>query len=581
MIRSFLHTQTAWTIFATGLFLAVLGSFVLALFGWFSPFLTAPLIGLVIGSIGAAIWSLVRSADHTRLIVLAGLTFLAVVIIARMEPSLFTGRDQGSIALAAWELAERQELAFSTPASAAFFAIYGPGTALNFPGFAYTESGALLTQFPLGYTSFLALFVSWFGLSGYSLANAILFVFSSWTFFELLALFVRRAAALLGIMLFSGSFLTVWLSQLSLTENLALPLFLTLALSTLRLIREPRALLLIPFFLAAFLLPMTRIEGFLISPIAFGILCLRPSTRALLTAQPLWQIALVGLSMGFLFLRDLFINLPFYTMIGKALTKYSHELSGVAQVANEPSLGPIFVSYGLFAVFVLGCAGMLWSLAERRFEGFWIVLIAAPTLVYLFDGHISDDHPWLLRRYAFTLFPLFLFFTIHFVVFLEERVSSSFRKTAFALAAIMLVGVQVWPFLQAINIRENQGLLATSGRVAALFGSGDLVLVDRLATGDPFSMLPGPLTSMHGLSAVYFFNPEDIQRIDREAFEHIYLIAPEDSLGRYIEAFEGELVPVEVLSFETTALAAPGPYRFPEASSRRNDALLFRFTEQP
>src|SRR5512133_2176664 len=97
----------------------------------------------------------------------------ALLIGFFMVPTLFSGRDQGSISEAAFRLAQNGRLAFSTTLSKTFFPLHEKGAALNFPGFSYTETGDLITQFPLAYTSWLASFVSLFGVSGFAIANSI------------------------------------------------------------------------------------------------------------------------------------------------------------------------------------------------------------------------------------------------------------------------------------------------------------------------------------------------------------------------------------------------------------------------
>jgi len=45
--------------------------------------------------------------------------------------------------------------------------------------------------------------------------------------------------------------------------------------------------------------------------------------------------------------------------------------------------------------------------------------------------------------------------------------------------------------------------------------------------------MTGPLNFLYGKQAVYFFNPADLDKIDRSKFSVIYFIIPEDSLGMY------------------------------------------------
>ncbi|MFZ1655158.1 MAG: glycosyltransferase family 39 protein [Candidatus Moraniibacteriota bacterium] len=579
MNPSRLWTRSPWLIALSGFVLALILALALALFGWFYPALTWVAGGLLLGGFGLALFVLYQECDWARLGLIGALVLFALLIALRTEPTVFTGRDQGSIALAAWELAHGHELAFRTPVSDAFFAIYGPGRALNFPGFSYTESGALITQFPLGYISYLALFVQWFGPTGLLIANALLFILSSWTFFDLGSLFVTRHTALFGTALFSTSFFTVWLTQMTLTENLALLLFLTLTVALIRLAREDDRRVLPCLLITGFLLALTRIEGFVIAPLALGFILWHPKLRAHLFALPkVWAIPVL-LFLGFLFLRDLFMNLPFYTMIGKAALKYWHTLGIAGTGSGEPRLGPILISYGLFPVFILGLASLAFGIMRRRFALLIPVLLALPTFVYLFDGHISDDHPWLLRRYVFTLFPLFLLATIVLWQSMIERIHTPRKHTIALIGFGLLFVLQCWPAYQALSVIEYQTLRAQAENFGDQFTARDLILIDRESSGDPFAMIAGPLMSLDGKSAAYFFNPEDYARLDRNAFDRVYLLTTEDTVGQFAATFGDRLLPVEVLSFVWPTLTAPRPFARPIRQTVTRDAILFEITD--
>jgi hypothetical protein len=550
----------------------------LALFGWFHPTLTWLAAIPLFGSLSLALYIHYRAQDWSRIFIIGGLVLLATLTVWRAEPTVFSGRDQGSIALAAWELAQGHELAFRTSVSEAFFAIYGPGQALNFPGFAYTPTGALITQFPLAYTTFLALFVSWFGLTGLLIANATLFICSGWSFFELCSLFVTRKNAILGTALFVTSFLTLWLVQITLTENLALTLFLLLAVALVQYEREEKNSSLSLILGAGFLLVLTRIEGFVIVPLALLFILFRPALRAKFFALPKrWAVPML-IFLAFLFLRDLFMNLPFYTMIGKAAAKFWHELGATAATRSEPPLGPVFITYGLFPTFVLGSAALISGILKKRFALIIPVLLALPTSIYLFNGHISDDHPWLLRRYAFSLYPIFLLATVVLWQSVGQRFSQLWQQRIAVGSFVVLFVLQVGPAWQSLSIIEYQTLLSQIQRFGNQFTTRDLILVDRLATGDPFAMLAGPLMSLEEKNAVYFFNPEDYAHLPRENFDHIYLLTTEDAISRFAETLGENLLPIAVSTFSFPVLSAPKPFSLPIEKTVSRDAILFEIT---
>ncbi len=573
-----LQTKSPWQIVLSGFTIALVLALTLALFGWFYPVLTVVAGVFLFGGIGLGLGVLYRGDDRTRLVLIGALALFSILIALRTEPTVFTGRDQGSIALASLELGSNHELAFRTDASDAFFAVYGSGRALNFPGFSYTETGALITQFPLAYIAYLGLFASWFGLSGLMIGNAVLFTLSGWTFFELLSLFVSRPKAILGTVLFSVSFVSIWLMQLTLTENLALLLFLTLATALVRFERDDDAHFLPLIVVTGFLLALTRIEGFVIAPIALAYILYRPTLRAHLFALPKKLAFTAFLFLGFLLMRDLFMNLPFYTMIAKAGVKYWNELGAPGSGQAGPGLGPIFFSYGIFSVFILGIASVAFGLMKRRLTLIVPFLLVLPTFLYLINGHISDDHPWLLRRYAFTLFPFFLIATMVLWESWETSLSESKKKIAGFVVFSFLIVCQFLPAYQAFFVIEYQTLREQTLNFSQQFSNSDLILIDRGATGDPFAMLSGPLATLTEKNAAYFFNPEDYARLDRGSFDRVYLLTAEDSLGRYIEAFGDDLLPIQVISFSFPMLAAPTGFAWPEKSIIKSDAILFEIT---
>ncbi|MEI8097036.1 MAG: hypothetical protein WCG73_02940, partial [Candidatus Moraniibacteriota bacterium] len=241
------------------------------LFGWFVFLLTLtnlfflPLVGfgasitLVFSLFFGVRLFLYTSLDCKFIIIIS---FLATLLIGFITvPTLFSGRDQGSISEAAFRLAQNGHLTFSTPASDAFYKIYGVGTALNFPGFAYTKTGELITQFPLGYTSWLAGFVSLFGSYGFVIGNGILFFLFLLILYSLLRIFAHPFYALFGIALTLFSFLPTWFAKVTLSENLALFLFVFLVYNLILFLQENKTVSYVAILLSSGLLAFTRIEG--------------------------------------------------------------------------------------------------------------------------------------------------------------------------------------------------------------------------------------------------------------------------------------------------------------------------------
>jgi hypothetical protein len=87
--------------------------------------------------------------------------------------------------------------------------------------------------------------------------------------------------------------------------------------------------------------------------------------------------------------------------------------------------------------------------------------------------------------------------------------------------------------LPYLAFSENKELLAQTKIMSENFGDQDLVLIDQKATGDGFSMISGPLNFLFGKQAAYFFNPEDIKKINLGKFRNVYFIVPDNNLATY------------------------------------------------
>lgn len=533
---SFWRKNTPWTTAASGFLCSLASLLLLTLFGgMYTPLIILALTPLFLG-LGSAILKLTLERDWTR----AGLIFVVIFIawlnLTGETPSIFTGRDQGSIAEAAWQLAHTHQLTWTNPSIQAFFDIYGPGTALNFPGFAYTQEGSLITQFPLGYTAWLAGFVGWLGLTGYHVANTLLFLMTSWGFFELTALFVRKTLAVIGTSVLSLSFLSIWMLHYTLTENLAAPLFILLAFGLIKVRRHPHQGLWYWLSLGpATLFLFTRIEGFILFGLTLLFMLFGKAERTFLRERPLVRIFLPLILLSFVFLRDFFLNVPFYKMIGKAVLKNWQELLVTTGTTLTTSSAPsenlfhIFTTYGMILFFGVGTFGIALALWKEKRETLILLILALPTFIYLIDGHITPDHPWMLRRYFFTLWPTFLFFSVFAWHLAEIRFARLRQSQVTLLLVLLLIFIQYPSARAAWQIDEHTALFTATQALADRLSGDDLVLVDRLTTGDPFRLLAGPLAFLFEKQAVYFFNPEDLHRLPLNSFHRVILLVPEEA----------------------------------------------------
>lgn len=516
-------------------------AFALALFGIFY----APLLAIIfaLGALWTAqhFWRKKLLTGLSREMRVVAVTLFVIVLSMSffVTPTIFSGRDQGAISEAAVRLAQNHQLKFATPASEAFFQIYGPGKALNFPGFFYTPSGQLTPQFPLAYIAWLAMFFTFLGVSGFVVANAVLLYFFLLTFYLLARHFMNKRWALLLMLFTLTSFSCYWFFKYTLTENMALALGWFSILALLLFLEERSRLHFFAFLFSSFLLIFTRIEGLALLGASGLVLLINTHTRAYLRVNfkrtILWPALFLLVFLIFNGIKDIY----FYKEIIKAiLPSLQATPSGVMEGAIVPPvkeffLGEIFWLYGYVGFLLLGFAGIAWLFVEKHFKMLIPFFITLPTWTYLFNARISADHPWMLRRFAFTIVPVFIFYSVLLLQFWQKKYPGALQKLFTPLLIILLLAGSTPALLKYYTYSENKGLLAQTEKFAQNFSDRDLILLDKSVSGNGWAMLTGPLNFLYGKNAVYFFNPQDLTKLDTQNFQNVFLVIPTGKEKQY------------------------------------------------
>lgn len=468
----------------------------------------------------------------SEMLFLSLVLFFIILFSFFSQPTIFSGRDQGSLSEAAIRLSQNHKLTFSSPATKEFFEIYGPGQALNFPGFSYKENGDLITHFPLGYIAWLASFFSLFGLFGLTIANGVSFFVFSCAFYLLAKRLLSPFSALLTWVLSATIFTSFWFFKFTLSENLALALVWLGIYFFVLFWDNPKKSYFILSFLTFGLLIFTRIEGLAFLLVAIILFFLKFKNhhpfRILLDKKIIFLffaiIALYGL--------NIFIDRQFFISIAKAIIKPFFESSNSSFLPSNPFLSiwqimKIFYLYGLLLFFLLGLAGFTLSLREKKIRILIPFLIILPAFIYVIYPNISSDHPWMLRRFMFAIIPVSILYS---VIFLEKFFRRKIIIHTFLI--LFLAGNSLMLFF-FLNFIPNQNLLAQIEKISHNFKENDLVLIDQKATGENWAMMSGPMSFLYGLQAIYFFNPQDLEKIDLEKFSAVYFIIPNDNLDFY------------------------------------------------
>lgn len=476
------------------------------------------------------------------------LIILATVIFAvYSEPSIFTGRDQGSLSEEAIRLTQNHGFNFKTKASETFFNIYGPGKALNFPGFYYLSNGELATQFPLAYIVWLAIFYSVFGLGGLIIANAILFSWFSLTFYMLCRTFFNRAYSFLALLAALTSFAFSWFMKFTLSENLALGLLWFMIFSLIKFLEKQETLVFWSFMLSGFILILTRIEGFALFAIALVILLWQPEIRAHFKRRYWKSFGIPALIFFAIFLLSLTKNFNFYREIAKAVLNGSFLLPN--DIAPKSNALPVLYTYQLLLIYgmlgflIIGFWDVVRNFCRKRYKILIPFLIVSPTFIYLVNSHISSDQPWMLRRFIFSILPAGIFYTFAFIYQwrcrMERRNDLNWKFMPLTIG-ILLITLNLPAFFNFLTFSENRSLLNQTQELSQNFGSNDLVLIDRLASGDGWAMLSGPLSFIYGKNSAYFFNAEDLGKINYQAYDNVYLIVPNGHENFYLASEHGD-----------------------------------------
>lgn len=453
-------------------------------------------------------------------------------LFSNATPSVFSGRDQGSFSESAVRLSKNHQLEFGNAASEEFFKIYGEGKALNFPGFNYNQKGNLTTHFPIGYIAWLAAFHSLFDLTGLVVANSVAFFIFLMSFYLVARKYVSLSASLVSLLLLSTSFAYSWFFKLTLSENLAMPLVWLAILQLLVFFFKKERLYLFASIFLFTVLAFSRLEAFAFLGMVFTILFLKRKSFPDIGKHIFKNRLFLGSAAAFgaLYALNIFKNFSYFKIILRGIFgsfARDENLPGQSSFDSLAYIARVFNEYAMLDFFLISSLAVLYIIYKKKYALFWPLAVILPTFAYLFHPGISFDHPWMLRRYIFSVFPLCLLVSVWFL-------DSFFKRKVYlwVFSGVLLFNnlAVSFPYL---DFSENENLLLQTGELSRNFQKDDLILIDREAAGSGFSMISGPMNFVFGKQAVYFFNPEDIKKIDLERFEHIYLLIPDKNLAMY------------------------------------------------
>ena len=515
-------------------------SFLSSLFGIFYPIFIW-IIWLIICTIlfKKNILAFTKPTKYFSIYILIAFSF-SLFIAFFTVPTIFSGRDQGSLAEASMRLAQQHSLIQHTPESDIFFNIYGHGKALNFPGFFYTADGGLITQFPLPYIAYLGGFYGIFNIMGLIIANFILLFTFIIAITSIAMQFVNQRYTFAFLTILLSSFSIGWFAKFTLSENFTAMLFwsaLTLYFSLKKSTTNTNFIL---FIFTISLLLFSRIEGIWFFFI-FLFLLLHNRTTQIFIKKDLWWYAFFPSTILFTIICAVAImNSPFILTMTKVLIGTSQNVTHSISFLNKISyLFSIYAIYGLLLPLIIAGTASLVAISNKRYRKIILPLIIVfPLTIYYIFPHISSDHPWMLRRFVFALLPATILTSVIFISYI--RSTTIVHKTIKYTLIIILFITNIPAFIFFITYAENVNLYTQTSQIAKNFKNNDLILVDKNAMGNGWSMITNPLRLNHK-RAVYFFNPHDFDKINTDAFEHVFLITSNQNEKIYTDILHNKM----------------------------------------
>jgi hypothetical protein len=473
---------------------------------------------------------------HTQseLWIFAFIASIGIMLSAFVAPTIFGGRDEGSLSTNAILLSQNHSLKHTDEMTKQFFEIYGPGKALNFPGFFYTADGSLKSQFLPAYPAWLATFYSFFGLEGIKFANLFPFITFIFSFFLILKRFSAKPIFnFLGVALLITLFPITLFYKFTLTEIFFAALLWFSLHFVLRHLAEKTHWTFVAIFIPLLITPFLRIES-----IAFGFTLLFILILMNFEKMKLPRYKKPFIALGIIFFLSLIINAHFFTETVKNFASISpvKDLQESGEIKSF-SLFPddwknlyilkILFNYNILPLLILGGSYVYALFRKKHWEALVPFFFLMPAFIYLVDANISLDHPWMLRRFMFVIIPLSLFYA----VLLIEK-TALVKRLPFYIVVVLLIlnSSQSALFL---TYSENKTLLSQTKSLMENFSDKDLILVSQKSSGNGWSLISEPAKTLLGKNAVYFFNPNDFEKLDTDEFQNVYLIVSDEEKELY------------------------------------------------
>ena len=525
-----------------------------ALFGIFYPVaIWITWLGICLILYKKNILVFVRPSAEFLIYILIAVSF-ALFIAFFTVPTIFSGRDQGSISEASMRLANNHTLIQHSPESDTFFDIYGRGKALNFPGFFFVADGGLITQFPLPYITFLSGFFGIFNVYGFIVANAILLFTFIMSILSVARYYINHKYTLVFALVLLSSFSISWFAKFTLSENIASALLWSSFILYLFFKDTPSKITYFIFLSTISLLLFTRIEGIWFFIIFVSLVLYKSSLRSFIK-QDLWWLVFFPITILFVVTCSILImNMPFFLTLAKASSSATSEMINPLNFLDKIThLFLIYTLYGLMLPLLFTLIAIFRAFFSKKYRTILLpIVLVLPLMIYYIFPNISGDHPWMLRRFVFALLPATILISIAFIshIHSNDLLTKTLKYTMISLLCI----ANIPAFASFIFYAENTTLNNQVLQISQKFNDTDLILIDENAAGNGWSMITSPLNSLYHKHAVYFFNPNDLQKIDTKPFDRVMLITSDQNELRYKNILSDNMQYIDEYTFKLNQL---------------------------
>jgi len=254
------------------------------------------------------------------------------------------------------------------------------------------------------------------------------------------------------------------------------------------------------------------------------------------------------------------VNLPWYTTMGRAALDMGDAIVAHKEITFERLryFRDVFLLYGMAGFVLCGGAGMAYVLFSKQWRAASPLFVIAPTLHYLFNPQVSSDHPWMLRRYAFSVFPVLILYTTFLLSEWYPRLTLKKRSMVLALA-LLLIGGNMPAFMRYATFKEFAGLRQQVMQLGERFDEHDLVMMDCGVSADCWTSADGPLRFLAGKNAMVLLRFPGMEYLDTGKFEHLYLITPNEVAAFYTQQsdFKSRLKYVDDYTISSTRRTLP------------------------